>query len=57
MLRGDWSSRRSGMTKPHRDERGALAKEQGRFGIRVLRVIDVTGQTRKRQDKERRAHQ
>ena len=54
MLRDDWSSRRTGMTKRHKGEREALSKDHGKITARVLRVIDVTGQTRKRQDTERR---
>jgi hypothetical protein len=42
------------MTKRHKGEREALSKDHGKITARVLRVIDVTGQTRKRQDTERR---
>ena len=54
MLREDWTTRRSALTARHRGEREALAKAQGRIGARILRVIDVTGHTRRRQDMERR---
>ncbi|MEE4212422.1 MAG: MobA/MobL family protein [Parvularcula sp.] len=52
-LRTDWHSRRSAMTERHVAERQALAKDQGRFGARVLRVLDLTGSTRRRQEAER----
>ncbi|WP_424991332.1 MobA/MobL family protein [Fluviibacterium sp. S390] len=54
MLREDWSARRSGMTERHRGEREAMAQDHGRISARVLRVVDVTGRTRRRQDEERR---
>jgi len=57
MLREDWTTRRAALTTRHRAERDALAKDQGKMSSRVLRVIDVTGRTRKRQDEERRAMQ
>lgn len=57
MLREDWTIRRSAMTKCHKEEREAQAKAQGRLSSRVLRVIDVTGRTRKRQDEQRQALQ
>jgi hypothetical protein len=53
-LRQAWQEKRDSLTAHHRAERDALKAEHGRLGARVLRVIDVTGRTRKRQDEERR---
>lgn len=57
MLREDWMSRRSAMSSRHRGEKEALAKEQGRIGRRLLRIIDVTGKTRRRQEADRQEMQ
>ncbi|MEE4208688.1 MAG: MobA/MobL family protein [Parvularcula sp.] len=53
-LRQAWQEKRDSLTAHHRAERDALKAEQGRIGARVLRVIDVTGRTRKRHNGERR---
>lgn len=57
MLRDDWTSRRTALTERHRAEREKLAQDQRRIKARLLRVIDVTGTTRRRQDADRRALQ
>lgn len=57
MLRETWTDRRSSLTDRHRNERETIAKDHGRMGARVLRVIDVTGRTKRRQDEERREMQ
>jgi hypothetical protein len=57
MLKEDWASRRSALADRHRGERDSLKTDQGRITARVLRVIDVTGRTRQRQDTERQSMQ
>lgn len=54
-LREEWNARRSGLTQRHRSEREDVDKHQGRISARVLRFVDITGRTRKRQDEERQA--
>lgn len=54
MLKEGWTTRRSAMTERHGEERDALKADQGRFTAKVMRVIDVTGRTRRQQDAERR---
>lgn len=56
-LQEDWTSRRSALTERHKAERDTLKAEHRRITSRVMRVIDVTGRTRRRQDDERQAMQ
>jgi len=53
----DWTARRGVLTKRHRAERAALKADQGRIKARVLRFIDVTGQTRRRQEAQKQEMQ
>ena len=52
-LRSQWKEQRTALSERHCAERDALGKDQGRFVARVMRVLDVTGGTRKRQEEER----
>lgn len=49
-----WQAQRSTLTQQHQAERQALAEDHNRFKARFMRVVDVTGRTRKRQEEERR---
>lgn len=53
MLKEDWTTRRSALTERHVEERNELRADHGRITARELRVIDVTGRTRRQQDAER----
>ncbi|MCA9834120.1 MAG: MobA/MobL family protein [Thermomicrobiales bacterium] len=53
MFREDWTERRSALTERHVAEREALAKDHGRLKSRVLRVFDLTGNTKRRQVEEK----
>lgn len=53
-LREEWSARRSALAERHGAEREAQAKDQGRITARIMRVVDITGRTRTRQDEERK---
>lgn len=57
MLRESWASKRGHLTQQHQAERDTVAQEQGRVTSRVLRVIDLTGGTRRRQDEQRKVMQ
>ncbi|MEM7061118.1 MAG: MobA/MobL family protein [Pseudomonadota bacterium] len=50
MLRDDWTTKRSSLTVRHQAERSALDLSQGKFSARFMRLVDITGRTRKRQD-------
>jgi hypothetical protein len=57
MLKEDWTSRRSSLAQRHGTERETLKAQHGRITARVMRVVDITGRTRRRQDDERKAMQ
>jgi hypothetical protein len=57
LLKETWTERRSALTTRHGQERDALKADHGRITARVLRVIDVTGRTRRRQNEERKGLQ
>lgn len=57
MLRQEWEDKRSALTQRHTAERDAMKREHGRLASRVLRIIDVTGRTRRNQDAERKEMQ
>jgi len=50
MMKDEWTTRRASLAKRHGEEREALNTEHGRIGARVMRVVDLTGRTRQRQD-------
>ncbi|MHC5656338.1 MobA/MobL family protein [Stappia sp. ICDLI1TA098] len=51
-LRDDWKQKRSTLTARHQAERIDTEKSHNRFTARIMRVIDITGQTRQRQNAE-----
>jgi hypothetical protein len=51
-LRVDWKQKRSTLTARHKAERADTEKEHHRLTARIMRVIDITGQTRQRQNAE-----
>lgn len=57
MFREEWTRRRKTITEKHQDERSTLKAEHGRMGARVMRVIDFTGRTKRRQENEKHALQ
>lgn len=57
MLRQDWIAKRTALTEQHQSERADLAKDQSKLGARFMRIVDVTGRTRKRQDADKKALQ
>ncbi|WP_202981930.1 MobA/MobL family protein [Roseobacter cerasinus] len=57
MLREDWTAKRTALTEQHKIERSDLAKDQSRLGARFMRIVDVTGRTRKRQETDKKALQ
>lgn len=56
-LKEEWTSRRSALAKRHGAERETLKGQHGRITARVLRVVDITGRTRRRHDEERKVMQ
>ncbi|MBU0779882.1 MAG: MobA/MobL family protein [Alphaproteobacteria bacterium] len=52
-LAQEWRTRRTALAERHHGERKALAEAHGTVAARVLRVVDVTGRTKKRQGEER----
>ena len=48
---------RQALTGRHRAERQGLAREQGKFSATFLRLVDITGRTRARQEADRTAMQ
>ncbi len=57
MLKEDWTRKRAVLADAHQTERSTLANEQKRFTARFMRVVDVTGRTRRTQEAAREALQ
>tara|TARA_R100000687_G_scaffold70808_1_gene60479 strand:- start:177 stop:740 length:564 start_codon:yes stop_codon:yes gene_type:complete len=57
MFREEWTRRRKIVTDKHQEERSKLKAEHGRMGSRVMRAIDFTGRTKRRQENEKQALQ
>lgn len=57
VFRNEWTRRREAITERHQAERAALKAKQGRIGARVMRTIDFTGRTKRRQGNEELALQ
>jgi len=57
VFRAAWTRRREAITERHQAERAALKAEHGRMGARVMRAIDFTGRTKRRQEAEKQALQ
>jgi hypothetical protein len=54
-LAGLWTRERAGLAQRHQGERLALKARQERLGSRLMRFIDITGTTRRKQASERQA--
>lgn len=52
-----WRASRAALKEQQDRERAALSQEQSRFKARFMRVVDLTGRTRARQDADRKALQ
>jgi len=50
VLRQSWTQNRSKLTTQHHTEKDDLAKQQGRLTARIMRIVDITGQTRRTQN-------
>lgn len=53
VFRDVWTRQRETITVRHQAERAALKAEHGRMSARVMRTIDFTGRTKRRQENEK----